>query len=651
MRTLIALLIAALASPALAVVHLTDKTLSPYFLVKGAGKAERLPLRSTSVKARVAGTIADVTVVQEYKNEGDAPIEAVYVFPGSTRAAVHAMTMTIGGRRRVAKIMEKAKAAATYQQAKQEGKSAALLEQERPNVFRMSVANVMPGDVVVVEMSYTEMLVPRDGVYELAYPTVVGPRYEGRPDGAGPGQAYTHEGVAPQSTFAFEAVIEAGLELAEVGCATHRTRIAKTALRATLALDEDRGGDRDVIVRYRLSGERIASGLLLSEDAGENFFLLTVQPPVHVEAGEIPAREYVFIVDVSGSMNGYPLEVAKTLIKDLFGELLPRDSFNLMLFSGGNSVLAPRPLPATAANLERALVMLARENGAGATELLPALEAALALPRDAGKSRSFVVITDGYVSCEARAFQLIRENLGQANLFALGIGSSVNRHLIEGLARAGAAEPFVVTAPEDAPATAAALRRYVTAPVMTDVRVACEGFEAYDLEPKWQPDLLSERPIVVCGKWRGARTGSITVSGLAAGRRYAQTYRVGEVTPGKDLTALRYLWARSAIARLTDDQRAAGDAQRAGEITKLGLAYGLLTEFTSFIAVDEVIRNAGGDGKTVAQPLPLPKGVGEAATQALVSSAPEPEVWALLVIAMIGIAAVVTRRDAPGRAA
>jgi Ca-activated chloride channel family protein len=648
MRTLIALSLIALAVlPARAVVNLPDRTESPYFLVRGGGKTESLPLKSTVVRARVAGVIADVTVVQEYSNTGTAPIEAVYVFPASTRAAVHAMKMTIGGRVRIAKVMEKAKAAATYSQAKHEGKSAALLEQERANVFRMSVANVLPGDVVVVELSYTETLIPRDGVYELAYPTVVGPRYEGASgtQGAGFGQVYTRPGIAPRSTFAFSADIAAGLPLGEVTCATHPVEIARTADTARIALPAGPHGDRDLVLSYRLSGERIASGLLLSEDAHENFFLLTVQPPVAVAPADLPAREYVFVVDVSGSMHGFPLEVTRALMKELLGGLTARDSFNLMTFSGGNTVLAPRPLAATKENVTHALEALARETGSGSTELLPALKEALALPRAPGKSRSLVVVTDGFVACEAEAFQLVRANLGTANLFALGIGSSVNRHLVEGLARAGEAEPFVITSQAEAPAAAAKLRRYATAPVMTDVRVAFDGFEAYDLEPRWQPDLLAERPVVVCGKWRGRRAGSITVSGLAAGRRYSQTYRPADVTPSRDLAALKYLWARRAIARLTDDQRAAGDTLRADQITKLGLAYHLLTDFTSFVAVDEIVRNPTGVAKTVNQPLPLARGVSGAATQAFVGAAPEPETWALLIVALLAIAAAMTRKE------
>ncbi len=159
-----------------------DKTLSPYFFVKSDDPAvDQLPLQSTSAIVNISGVIADVEVTQGYKNEGERPLEAIYIFPASTRAAIYGMKMIIGERTINAIVRTRDKARHEYELAKQQGKSASLLEQQRPNVFQINVANIMPGDVVRVELSYTELLVPADRVYEFVYPTVVGPRYSNQP--------------------------------------------------------------------------------------------------------------------------------------------------------------------------------------------------------------------------------------------------------------------------------------------------------------------------------------------------------------------------------------------------------------------------------------------------------------------------------------
>ncbi|MBN2124938.1 MAG: VWA domain-containing protein, partial [Deltaproteobacteria bacterium] len=490
-----------------------DRTLSPYFFVQSEDPdLDRLPLKSTRAEVGISGVIADVRVIQEYQNEGTRPLEAVYVFPASARAAVYAMTMTIGERVVSARIREREKARQEYEKARQEGKSASLLEQQRPNVFQMNVANILPGDRIRVELRYTELLVPTETVYEFVYPTVVGPRYVDRPVGEpgpfGPWTAnpYLHEGEAPPAALDIAVVISTGLPIQEVICHSHRTRIDyRGPSVASIRLDpsEKKGGNRDFILHYRLAGKGIEAGLLLYEGEKENFFLLMVQPPRRVAEDRIPPREYIFIVDVSGSMHGFPLDISKKLLGDLIGGLRPNDRFNVVLFAGGSRLLSERSIPATPANLQRARHMIEEQRGGGGTRLLPALQRALALPGSEGCSRTVVVATDGYVAVEPEAFDLIRNNLGRANLFAFGIGSSVNRHLIEGMARVGMGEPFVVTDPREAPRTAEKFRRLIASPVLTDIRVEFEAFDPYDVEPRSIPDVMADRPILLFGKWRG----------------------------------------------------------------------------------------------------------------------------------------------------
>ena len=621
-----------------------DKTLSPFFFVEGGEPdIDRLPLKDTRVDVAIAGVIADVTVRQVYENRGTRPIHARYVFPASTRAAVYGMTMTVGNVRTVARIREREQATREFEAAKQEGKSASLLEQSRPNVFTMKVANVLPGDTILVELKYTELLVPTGGTYEFVYPTVVGPRYSEKSQSqASPADefvntAYTHQGEAPKSDFHLSGVVSAGMVLSEISSPTHQVTVQPMGVgRAQVALaDSERfSGNRDFILRYSMSGKEIASGLLLFEGKEENFFLLMAEPPQVVEPGETPPREYIFVVDVSGSMNGFPLDTAKTLMRDLAGVLRPADTFNVVVFADGTETFSRTSVPASPTNLTRALQFIGRKQGGGGTRLLGALTRAVALPRQSGVSRSVVLVTDGYIEAEPDVFDYIRGHLDDVNFFAFGIGSSVNRFLIEGVARAGLGEPFIVTEPGEAAGAAARLRRYIDTPVLTGIDVSFRGFDVYDVEPRKVPDLFASRPVVVFGKWRGSAAGWIEISGQTGGGHYRQSVSVPSAGTDRSHTALRHLWARTRIADLSDFGPGVPDAGRVAAITSLGLTYGLLTRYTSFVAVQEIVRTAAGSGEDVDQPLPLPHGVSDLAVG--VTNGPEPDmVWLAAIVATL----------------
>ncbi len=606
-----------------------DKTLSPYFMVKSDDPTvDKLPLLATTAAVDIAGVIADVRVVQTYKNDGKKPIEAIYIFPASTRAAVYGMKMTIGKRTIVADIREREQARQDYEAARDRGQSASLLEQQRPNVFQMNVANIMPGDTIKVELSYTELLVPTDGVYEFAYPTVVGPRYSTAPAEGAPDtekwveNPYTHQGEAPLYEFDITVNLAAGLPIQDMTCSSHKTNISFDGLSvATCRLDasERDGGNRDFILQYRLAGGKIESGLLFYEGKDENFFLTMIQPPKRVAVDQIPGREYVFIVDVSGSMHGFPLDISKRLLRDLITNLRPTDRFNVLLFASGNTVMAEKSVAATEGNIAKAVQVIDNQHGGGGTELLPAMKRALALPRAKGISRTFVIVTDGYVTVETETFDLIRDNLGDANMFAFGIGSGVNRFLIEGMARVGMGEPFVIPDAPEASGQAEKFRRYIQSPVLTGIDVSFQGLEVYDVEPKNVPDVFAERPIIVFGKYRGRAKGRIAVRGRSGHGEYRKTLDVAKFTTNMENSALRYLWARHRIQLLDDYNRVRQDDDRVKEVTALGLKYNLLTQYTSFVAIDSRVRS---DGKTevVKQPLPLPQGVSDYAVRGYASS-------------------------------
>ncbi|HSQ85815.1 MAG TPA: VIT domain-containing protein [Desulfobacterales bacterium] len=599
----------------------SDKTLSPYFLVNSQDPSvDRLPLKSTHAKVYISGVIANVNVTQVYKNEGKKPIEAIYVFPASTKAAVYGMKMTIGERTITAKIREREQARHEYNQAKQAGKSASLLEQHRPNVFQMNVANILPSDVIKVELKYTELLIPTDKVYEFVYPTVVGPRYvDQASDETGSAETWTsnpylHQGEPPTYRFNMSVHIAAGLPIKDIVCASHKTLIDyKGPSFAAINLDpaENNGGNRDFVLKYRLAGNKIQTGLLLSEEENEKFFLLMMQPPQKVKKSQIPNREYIFIVDVSGSMHGFPLNISKKLLKDLISNLRPTDRFNVLLFAGGSQLMAEQSLPATSQNIALAINTIERQRGGGSTRLLPALQKALSLSKMEGFSRSMVIVTDGYVSVEAEVFDLMRNNLGDANMFAFGIGSSVNRHLIEGMARIGMGEPFVITKPDQALTTANKFRKLIESPVLTGINVDFGKFKAYDVEPPSIPDVMADRPVIIFGKWHGSPLGSISLHGYNGKHRFLKKIDVSKIKTLESNTALRYLWARHKIALLTDYNRLNKQDERVKEVTNLGLTYNLLTAYTSFVAVDTQIRVQDGQAVTVKQALPLPQGVSD----------------------------------------
>ena len=600
----------------------TDATLAPYFLIDGMDTAtDSFPLKETNVSVNINGIFAETFVTQTYSNEGQEPINATYVFPASSRVTIHGMKMEIGDEIITAKIKEKEEARHDYEQAKSEGKSASLLEQQRPNVFTMDVANVMPGDIIRIELHYTEMITPTDGIYQFVFPTVAGPRYTS-PSVPKSLKAETwiaspflRLGDTPREKYNINVNLSAGVPITDLQCGSHKIDVAwdnQTSARISLSNPEEFAGNRDFILDYKLTGTEISSGLMLGTGESENFFLLMVQPPERYTPETIPPREYIFILDVSGSMYGFPLDTSKELIRNLAGSLRESDRFNVILFSDSLIQMSPESVPATAENVQKAFALIDNEEGGGGTELAPALETALAIPASPGSARSVIAITDGYISGEREIFDIIGRNIGTTNFFSFGIGSSVNRYLIDGIAKTGLGESFVVTDPSEAAATADRFRTYIQSPVLTDVQVTYDGFDVYDIEPPTLSTLFASRPIVLFGKWKGEPSGTIYITGKTGGRDYAEDIPVSAAIPLEANNIIQYLWARTRVERLTDygiTEDLQANAKK--EVTELGLRYSMMTPYTSFIAVTEKVRNTEGKSTDVKQPLPIPMNVSE----------------------------------------
>ncbi len=584
-----------------------DKTGSPYFIISSKANPGDFPLLGTYADVKITGPMADVTVTQKYTNKGEVPIEAVYIFPASTRAAVYHMEMHIGERIVKAEVKEKNKARATYEKAKSEGKRTSLLEEHRPNVFQMNVANILPGETVEVLMKYVEYLIPEDQEYSFVYPTVVGPRYG---SASYNNNGYTKSGVPPKYKFGIKVRLDMPVEIRDITCNTHQVNIkginSPSGL-VKLAGGEGFEGDRDFILTFRLAGDDIQAGVLTYDTGDEKFFLVQVEGPELSCKPEITPREYIFIVDVSGSMSGYPLKISKKLMNDLLRGMRPTDKFNILFFAGSAFMLNNYSLNATKDNIERANNVMESQHGGGSTQILPAIKKALKIPKKEGFARSFVIITDGYVVVEEEVFKLISGMLGTANFFSFGIGSSVNRHLIEGMAHVGSGYAFIAKGPNDAEKTAAKLKKCIESPVLTDIRFHAKGMEVYDLVYGGAADLFGQKPVYYFGKYRNATNASITITGNKGDEKWSKTLDFTDSS--KDLPALKYLWAREKIRINNDFNFLNTNEQRIAEITQIGLKYNLLTKYTSFVAVDQEVVNPNHHIKKVKQPLPIPQGV------------------------------------------
>jgi len=619
-----------------------EKVIAPYIVIlNGDPSVDRFPLKETSVTTNIDGIIAETYVVQTYANEGETPVNASYVFPASANVTIHGMQMIIGDNIVTAQIKEKEEAKEDFEEAKSEGKSASLLQQQRPNVFTMDIANIMPGDDVRIELHYTELIEPEENIYQFVFPTVVGPRYQspsetegsenggfrdndgGSADaGSGPEEKdwvetpYLSEGMTPSGEYNITVNLSAGVPIAEIGSKSHDIRVTKngdSSAKITLSNPRDYAGNRDFILEYKLNGEEVNCGLMLNRGEDENYFMLMVQPPERCETEDIPPREYMFVLDVSGSMSGFPLDTAKDLIKNLVGNLRETDSFNLMMFSTDVFLMSPASVAATEDNIKTAIRLIDEQQGGGGTELAPALKGALSFLGDENEARSIIVITDGYISGETEIFDIIDDNLDKVSFFSFGIGTSVNRYLIDGIAKAGIGESFVVTDSSEAAETAERFRTYIESPILTDIQVSYDGFDVYDVEPQKLPTLFAQRPIVVYGKWRGDLTGTVKVTGNNGKRKFVEEIPLSRIKPLQDNEAIRYLWARKKIERLTDYGMNENNPDIKEEVTRIGLDYSMMTPYTSFIAVVDTIRNPEKESKDVDQPLPLPLQVSDLA--------------------------------------
>jgi len=372
------------------------------------------PLKHTAVKASVSGPLARVTVTQEFHNPLSEKIEAVYVFPLPNNAAVDDLTMVFGERTIKGKLKRREEARAVYEAARAAGHVASLLDQERPNIFTQSVANILPGATVKVVISYVETMKYEEGTYEFVFPMVVGPRYiPGQPiaqpnlntapdTSQVPDASRITPPITPENTraghdIAIEVNIDAGVPLEAVQSTLHEIETERPNTHAAAVRLKNRTmiPNKDFILKFDVAGKKVADALLTHRSAQGGFFTLLFQPPERVTASDVMPKELVFVLDTSGSMSGFPIEKAKETMKLALDALYPQDTFNLITFAGDTHILFPEPVPATRANLTKAQAFLEARTGGGGTEMMKAIRAALDPSDKQDHVRIVCFMTDG----------------------------------------------------------------------------------------------------------------------------------------------------------------------------------------------------------------------------------------------------------------
>lgn len=614
----------------------TGSTQGVLQVVDPSGKAKAVcPLKHTDVKAQISGFLSRVVVTQEFENPFPEKIEAVYTFPLPQNAAVDDMTMTVGDRTVRGKILRREEAQAVYEAAKSNGQTASLLDQERPNIFTQSVANILPGEQIKITISYVETLKYENGSYEFVFPMVVGPRYVPGTSTGAQGNGFAPDTnqvpdasrVTPQPAPAglraghdvsIDVSLDAGVPIDGLSSKTHDVSVERPDDHRAIVRLKDQATipNKDFVLAYDVAGKKIEDALLTHATDKGGFFTLILQPPDRVTAEDVTPKELVFVLDTSGSMSGFPIEKAKETMKLALDNLYPYDTFNVITFSGDEHILFPEPVPATKENLAKAQAFLESRTGGGGTEMMKAIKASMDPSDVQGHVRIVVFMTDGYVGNDMEIIGEVQKH-PNARVFAFGIGSSVNRFLLDNMAKYGRGEVEYVGLDDDGSAAARRMYERVRNPLLTDISVDWNGLPVASVYPQTVPDLFSAKPVILTGRYTGNGRGTIRLKGKMAGRDFVREIPV-DFSNTEQHDVLATLWARTRVDDLMSQdfkgaQQGAMKEDVKQAITQLGLEYRLMTQFTSFVAVEEMVVTDGGQPRRIDVPVEVPEGVNRAA--------------------------------------
>lgn len=575
------------------------------------------PLKHTAITARIGGMMAEYQVEQEFENPFDEPIEAVYSFPLGHTGAVNGYELIIGERRISGEIKQRQEAREVYEQARQDGHTAALVEQERPNVFTQRVANIAPHESVKVKISYVDLLPHKDGAYELIVPLVVGPRYLPL-DGTGvaskrhgaPGAAIPYvDATRASSTVSFVAEVDAGLPIAKISSGSHDIaveQLSPTRSRITLGR-ADEIPNRDLRIKYAVAGETDQAAVLAHRSNGNGYFVLAIQPKAQIRADELTGREVMIVIDTSGSMDGEPLKQAKRVSASIVGSLTERDTFNILSFASGVDAMAGRMKAGDDGGKRAGLRYLSEMRAGGGTEMeLGVVEMLTRQPAE-GRIRMIYFLTDGFVGNDDAVLGAAHSLLGSNRIFTVGIGQAPNRALLDSLADVGRGFSTYVALDDNGGRAGAELLRRSGSPYLTDVTIDWAGMPVTQQDPALVPDVYAGLPLVISGRYTRPASGVIMIRGNRNGVPMAMPVRV-DLPEQIDLPPVASLWARRRIEQLGRPSELPENVVEQA-ITELGLTFHLMTSFTSFVAVDRTRVVSNGQPTYVEQPSITPEGV------------------------------------------
>lgn len=691
-------LVISAALPAYAALPTPDE-MSGVVLAQIGGKEFQLPLLKSDYKIDIDGDIAHVELTQTFFNSSTQPVNATYLFPMNQKAAIHAMRVDMDGETLIARIKEKDKAKAAFEKAKSEGKGAALLTQHRPNMFTQDIAHLTPGRPVKITIEYVQNVPKIDGAYELVVPMVAGPRYEGagwknpvklasydedgnleraETDDATGSEFGSGTGVekisgwnidklpayppvigmdAPRTIdadrVALDLTLNSPIPIASLDSQTHAVTVVGDGSEKSVRFTSGREIDnRDFVLRYELSSEKdIAAGLSSHFNAERGGYLsLLIEPPKVPPEEMIGQRELVFVIDASGSMKGQPMNASKAFMTAAIQSLRPDDHFRIISFSNSASHFASGSTKATERNKYRAISHIQGLLAGGGTELNRALNAAFDTGQPKNTTRLVVFLTDGYIGDERNVIQTISDRIGNARIYSFGVGNSVNRFLLDAMAKEGRGYARYVPVDGNYREIAEDFAAKLKTPLLTDISIDWNGLDVSEPTPARIPDLFEGGSVRVLGRYREGGKHRIHVNGFVNGHSASLPLDI-DLDAGEDGTTARsdktlpLIWAREQIF---DKNRAytIGGSVNEGlkqEITRLGLTYSLQSRFTSFVAVSEKTVNtspASAQNKSV--PLPQVSGVSKNAYPSLNlsgSSAPEPEGILGLMLIVLALAA------------
>lgn len=609
------------------------------FPLTNGGFQQAVHLR-TKVDAEINGIVASVTYKQKFKNDSDDWREAVYVFPLAENAAVNRMEMRIGNRLIRSVIKEKNEAKKIYEQAKIEGKKAALTEQQRPNLFTQKIANIAPGEEIEITLGYLQQVRYESGKFSFYLPTTLTPRFmPGLPQvplteletekqltsspfgwATPTDQVPDAHKISPfmlagsiddiRNPIEINIDIRAGLELDNISSRNHQinqSRQDSQSHQYQISLRNGRESmNRDFWLEWNpitskqpeaaVFKDRINTKESIKGSSHENYALLMLLPPQIGTTGEndLP-REVIYIIDTSGSMGGASIQQAKASLQLALKRLDSTDRFNLIEFNSSHTTLFSRPVFATEQNLQRASYFVNRLDAGGGTNMASALEEALLTSAAEGFLKQVIFITDGAVGNEDQLFKLIKTQLGNARLFTVGIGSAPNSHFMTRAAQFGRGTFEYISNQNEIAERMSSLFRKLESPILSNLQITLPKSLEGSIEqfPKRVRDLYAGEPMVLSIKALNGKPldGNIIISGtVAKAGKKAHWSRSLSLDSKEQHTGISTLWAREKIAALMDEKVLGRDEQEVKEeVLSVAIPHKLISAYTSLVAVEEQI--------------------------------------------------------------